>query len=174
MPLLNKGRRLFRLLVSWLIYPDFHNVLINLCNVSYKVVNKIFTKKLRRVMEKLLNPKEIADMVVEEYVLENESFDGSPKTKAPFNPKPSIEVSLEEYENWCHPWKRSLIVKPLRKNLNLQNMDRWVSKRWAKKDMVKVIDLEENFFLVRFFNQEDYSHALFEGSWMIADHYLLI
>ncbi|RYR64793.1 hypothetical protein Ahy_A03g010840 [Arachis hypogaea] len=53
-------------------------------------------------------------------------------------------------------------------------MERWVSKRWAKKDVVRVMNLEENFFFVRFFNQEDYSQALFEGPWMIADHYFLI
>ncbi|KAL4307431.1 hypothetical protein AHAS_Ahas16G0277600 [Arachis hypogaea] len=121
-----------------------------------------------------LNPKETADMVAEEYVQEKESFDASSETETPFNPKPNIEVSLEEYEDWCRPWKRSLIVKPLEKNLNLQAMERWVSKRWAKKDVVRVMDLEENFFLVRFFNQEDYSNALFKGPWMIIDHYLLI
>ncbi|XP_057747489.1 uncharacterized protein LOC130966685 [Arachis stenosperma] len=36
------------------------------------------------------------------------------------------------------------------------------------------MDLEGGFFLVRFSNQDDYVHALFEGPWMIADHYLLI
>ncbi|XP_057724138.1 uncharacterized protein LOC130940104 [Arachis stenosperma] len=53
-------------------------------------------------------------------------------------------------------------------------MERWVLKKWARKDVVRVMDLEENFFLIRFFNQEDYSYALFEGPWMIADHYLLV
>ncbi|RYR25947.1 hypothetical protein Ahy_B02g060002 [Arachis hypogaea] len=113
-------------------------------------------------------------MVAKEYVLKKESFDASPEIETPFNPKPNIKVSLEEYEGWCCPWKRSLIVKPLGKNLNLQAMEMWVSKRWAKKDVVRVMNLEENFFLIRFFNQEDYSHALFKRPWMIADHYLLI
>ncbi|XP_057746892.1 uncharacterized protein LOC130966140 [Arachis stenosperma] len=93
---------------------------------------------------------------------------------APFNPKSTIEVSLEEYEDWCKPCKLSLIVKPLDNVLNLQALDRWVQRRWVKKGSIRVMDLEGKFFLVRFTDQDDYSHALFEGPWMIADHYLLV
>ncbi|RYQ89109.1 hypothetical protein Ahy_B09g095925 [Arachis hypogaea] len=67
-----------------------------------------------------------------------------------------------------------MIVKPFDKSLNLQAMERWVLKKWVRRDIVRVMDLEENFFLIHFSNQEDYSYALFEGPWTIADHYLLV
>ncbi|XP_015955607.1 uncharacterized protein LOC107479996 [Arachis duranensis] len=92
-----------------------------------------------------LNPYEIVEMVSEEYLPEDPSIKSSLEVSNPFNPNPTIEVSLEEYEDWCRPWKFSLIVKPL-----------------------------ENFFLVRLTSQYDYAHVLFEGPWMIADHYLLV
>ncbi|RYQ85079.1 hypothetical protein Ahy_B10g104584 isoform B [Arachis hypogaea] len=95
------------------------------------------------------------------------------ENQAPFNPKPNIEVSLEEYEEWCRPWKFSLIVKPFGKLVNLQAIDQRVQRRWAKKGSIWVMDLVKNFFLVSFGSQEDYGHALFEGPWMIADHYLV-
>ena len=38
------------------------------------------------------------NIVTVEYILEN-----LVKESAPFNPKPKIEVSLEEYDEWCRP-----------------------------------------------------------------------
>ncbi|RYR33997.1 hypothetical protein Ahy_A10g048701 [Arachis hypogaea] len=58
---------------------------------------------------------------------------------------------------------QALIIKPLEKNLNLQTMERWINRRWTKKEAVRVIDLVGGYFIVRFSSQEDYSHALFEG-----------
>ncbi|XP_057730066.1 uncharacterized protein LOC130945353 [Arachis stenosperma] len=116
-----------------------------------------------------LNPQEIVEMVSEDLVM-----DSSIDDEAPFDPKPNIDVSLEKYDEWCRPWKLSLIVMPLRKTFNLQALDRWVQKRWVKKGVIQVMGLAGNVFLVRFMDQDDYAHALFEGPWMIADHYLLV
>ncbi|RYR28867.1 hypothetical protein Ahy_B01g053066 isoform C [Arachis hypogaea] len=121
-----------------------------------------------------LNPDEIVELVAEDYIAKSDPMDMNMENQTPFNPKPNIEVSLEEYEEWCRTWKFSLIVKPLGKLVNLQAIDRWVQRRWAKKGFIRVMDLVGNFFLVSFGSQEDYGHALFEGPWMIADHYLLV
>ncbi|XP_057760878.1 uncharacterized protein LOC130981296 [Arachis stenosperma] len=121
-----------------------------------------------------LNPYEIVEMVTEDYISDEDSMEHMEESQTPFNPNPVIEVSLEEYDEWCRPWKQALIVKPLGKNLNLQTMERWINRRWTKKEAVHVMDLVRGYFLVRFSNQEDYSHALFKGPWMIADHYLLV
>lgn len=45
---------------------------------------------------------------------------------------------------------------------------------WAKKGAVHVMDRNNDFFLVRFKNEGDYKHALFEGPWLVLDHYLLV
>ena len=92
----------------------------------------------------------------------------------PFNPKPNVEVTLEEYDEWCRPQKFSLIVKLLGKRLGFHAMATWIRKVWAKKGDVKILDLTDEFFLVRFANEGDYKHALFEGPWLVADHYLLV
>ncbi|RYR25694.1 hypothetical protein Ahy_B02g059655 [Arachis hypogaea] len=121
-----------------------------------------------------LNPEEIVDMVAEDYLSEEDLMESEEDEKTPFNPMPKIEVTLEEYDQWCRPWKQSLIVKPLGKKLNLPIMERWVNRRWSKKGAVHVMDLEGGYFLIRFSDQGDYAHAFFERPWMIADHYLLI
>ncbi|KAL4314813.1 hypothetical protein AHAS_Ahas15G0122600 [Arachis hypogaea] len=102
-----------------------------------------------------LNPQEIVEIVSEEYAPEDLDVDLSTEDQVPFNPKSTIEVSLEEYEDWCRPWKLSLIVKPLGKTFNLQALDRWVQRRWMKKGSIRVMDLARNFFLVRFADQDD-------------------
>lgn len=39
---------------------------------------------------------------------------------------------------------------------------------------MKITDMASDFFLVRLSSVEDYRHALFEGSWKVADHYLIV
>ncbi|RYR28869.1 uncharacterized protein LOC107648652 [Arachis ipaensis] len=89
---------------------------------SYRdmVVNNGFEK---------LNPDEIVELVAEDYIAKSDPMDMNMENQTPFNPKPNIEVSLEEYEEWCRTWKFSLIVKPLGKLVNLQAIDRWVQRR---------------------------------------------
>lgn len=38
---------------------------------------------------------------------------------------------------------------------------------------MKITDMADDFFLVRLSSMEDYMHALFEGPWKVADHYLI-
>ncbi|QHN86867.1 uncharacterized protein DS421_16g550010 [Arachis hypogaea] len=45
---------------------------------------------------------------------------------------------------------------------------------WEKQDSIEVIDLRNNFFLVKFYSQEDLDYALIEGPLRIFYHYLSI
>ncbi|RYQ99609.1 hypothetical protein Ahy_B07g087554 [Arachis hypogaea] len=74
----------------------------------------------------------------------------------PFDPCPTIPVSKEEFEEWCKPWKSALMVKVLGKRMSFAFMEQRLHRDWANKD------------------EEDYSHALMEGPWMIAGHYLIV
>ncbi|RYR04051.1 hypothetical protein Ahy_B06g083585 [Arachis hypogaea] len=67
-----------------------------------------------------LDPEEIVQMVTEEYESDFEMERYMDESLAPFNPKPVIKVSLEKYDEWCRPWKFSLIVKPLGRNFLLE------------------------------------------------------
>ncbi|KAK7290217.1 hypothetical protein RIF29_04484 [Crotalaria pallida] len=56
------------------------------------------------------SPKEIIQMVSEDlcptWIEEEKALDNCDEMDS----KPKIDVSLEEYEEWCRPWKKSLIV----------------------------------------------------------------
>ncbi|CAN1836499.1 hypothetical protein LINPERHAP1_LOCUS34792 [Linum perenne] len=47
-------------------------------------------------------------------------------------------------------------------------MKRRLDYLWAKSGPIQVSDLSNNFFLVRFASQEDYSTAAFKGPWKLA------
>ena len=70
--------------------------------------------------------------------------------------------------------KFSLIVKLLGKKLRFHAMANWIRRAWAKGGDVKILDLIDEFFLIQFTDEGDYKHALFEGPWLIADHFLLV
>nr|XP_025616677.1 uncharacterized protein LOC112708979 [Arachis hypogaea] len=45
---------------------------------------------------------------------------------------------------------------------------------WSGKGSIDVIDLGHEFYLVKFYSQEDLDYALLEGPWKIYDHYLAV
>ncbi|KAL4372960.1 hypothetical protein AHAS_Ahas05G0034000 [Arachis hypogaea] len=50
-----------------------------------------------------LNPKEIVDLVTEDYLSNKEFMDPVEDILTPFNPKPKLDVTLEKYDKWCRP-----------------------------------------------------------------------
>ncbi|RYR24806.1 hypothetical protein Ahy_B02g058354 [Arachis hypogaea] len=95
------------------------------------------------------------------------------ETTKEFDHCPAIPVSKEEFEEWCKPWKKALIVKLLDKRVGLAFMER-LKRDWVRKGTINVIDMDRDYFLVHFSDDEDYSHALMEGPWMIAGYYLIV
>ncbi|RYR52427.1 hypothetical protein Ahy_A06g027345 [Arachis hypogaea] len=92
----------------------------------------------------------------------------------PFNPCPTIPVSKEEFEEWCKPWKNALIVKVLGKRVSFTFMEQRLRRDWEGKGKIHVIDMNRDYFLVHFSDEEDYAHVLMEGTWMVAGHYLIV
>ncbi|RYR76112.1 hypothetical protein Ahy_A01g000706 [Arachis hypogaea] len=92
----------------------------------------------------------------------------------PFNPCPTIPVSKEEFEEWCKPWKNAFMVKVLGKRITFAFMEQRLHRDWKKKGKIHVIDMNRDYFMVHFADEEDYAHALMEGPWMIAGHYLIV
>ncbi|XP_072053952.1 uncharacterized protein [Arachis hypogaea] len=92
----------------------------------------------------------------------------------PFDLCPVIPVSKEDFDEWCKLWKAVLIVKVLGKRVYLSFMEQRLNRDWVKKGKINVIDMNHDYFLVRFLNKEDYAHALMGGPWMITGHYLIV
>src|SRR3954467_8924873 len=70
------------------------------------------------------------------------------------------------------PWLNSLIVKLVGKPIGYHYLFRRIQAMWRTQDDPLLIDLGNDFFIVKLINREEYERALSEGPWMIGDHYL--
>ncbi|XP_025684571.1 uncharacterized protein [Arachis hypogaea] len=77
-------------------------------------------------------------------------------------------------KNLRHLWWNTLIVKLMGRKISLPVLTRRLESMWGKQGSIEVIDIGNEFFIVKFFSQEDLDYALTEGPWRIFDHYLSI
>lgn len=85
-----------------------------------------------------------------------------------------IPLSDEELNLWSKPWQKTLVVKLMGKKVNFKILEASLQRKWPKKGSIKLVDMADGYFLVHFVAEEDYSFALCEGPWMVADHYLIV
>lgn len=60
------------------------------------------------------------------------------------------------------------------KNVSFKAIENNLQRKWTKKGSTKIVDIPDGYYLVHFSSEEDYSFALYEGPWMIADYYLIV
>ncbi|KAI9088270.1 hypothetical protein K1719_029991 [Acacia pycnantha] len=86
----------------------------------------------------------------------------------------ALKFSAEEYTAWCLPWMNSLIIKVLGASFPTYLIRDRVNRMWRPKDPLKIIPLNNGYYIVSFSNKEDKEYAFQEGPWMIEDHYLIV
>ncbi|CAN1157636.1 hypothetical protein LINPERHAP2_LOCUS21666 [Linum perenne] len=87
---------------------------------------------------------------------------------------PRIHFPPEEKRSFVKPWSKALVVKVIERNFSYGAIKRRLESLWAKHGQIQVSDLSNAFFAVRFSNKDDYSRAVFEGSWKIFDYYITV
>lgn len=87
---------------------------------------------------------------------------------------PSIKVSAAEKKRLSRPWKNAKIVKLLGRSIGYNILLRKLQSLWQPKGQMTVVDLGEDFYLVKFWIEDDLSFVLHGGPWLIFDHYLTI
>lgn len=58
--------------------------------------------------------------------------------------------------------------------IGLKALESRLKQMWAKKREITVIDLVNDFYVIKFNSSYDYEHAIENGPWMIYDHYLMV
>lgn len=81
-----------------------------------------------------------------------------------------IRFSAAKKKSFWKPWKFSLICKVLGRKVGFNYLSSGLHKFWQRKGTMKIIDLENYFYLVKFSAKEDYVSALQRRPWMVADH----
>ncbi|KAJ1389959.1 Ribonuclease H domain [Sesbania bispinosa] len=87
---------------------------------------------------------------------------------------PMVKLSKEERIGACIPWKRAIIIKLLGKRMSLKFLQGRLQRLWQPKERMEVIDIDNDYFLVRFTDWSDLN-KVYEGvPWVIMGHYLVV
>lgn len=73
---------------------------------------------------------------------------------------PNIRRSREERQRIRKPWLKTLILKVLVKRIGFKFLKRRVIQLWNPKGIVSLADLDNDYFLAHFINDEDYETSL--------------
>ncbi|KAJ4837060.1 hypothetical protein Tsubulata_038326 [Turnera subulata] len=72
------------------------------------------------------------------------------------------------------PWERAVIVKLLGRPIGFCALQNKIESLWRPRGPYKIIDLAYNYYIVRFWEESDFQHALIDGPWMILGHVLSV
>ncbi|KAJ4835907.1 hypothetical protein Tsubulata_006170 [Turnera subulata] len=72
------------------------------------------------------------------------------------------------------PWEKAIIVKLLGREIGYRALQIKIQAMWKPTGPFCIIDLEGNFYIIRFWDNFDYLHALTGGPWAIYGHALCV
>ncbi|KAK9209900.1 hypothetical protein WN944_002269 [Citrus x changshan-huyou] len=87
---------------------------------------------------------------------------------------PSITFSVRVHVKLSEPWKNSVVVKLLGHTIGYRALCARLNGMWKSAMGFSVIDLENNYYLVRFRLVGDAMDALTKGPWLVMGHYLMV
>ncbi|KAI9108507.1 hypothetical protein K1719_020391 [Acacia pycnantha] len=87
---------------------------------------------------------------------------------------PTFTFSEKMKKRLYKAWSKAVIVKLLGRNIGYKLLLSILQKLWAKKGVIKLINIGNGFYVVKFTNKMDYMNALTGGPWMLFDHYLTL
>ncbi|KAK8497449.1 hypothetical protein V6N12_016973 [Hibiscus sabdariffa] len=68
----------------------------------------------------------------------------------------------------------TLILKILGRRVGYTTIYNWIIGLWKSSHQIKLIDIENDYYLVKFSLRTDYIHALTKGPWTIFGHYITV
>lgn len=87
---------------------------------------------------------------------------------------PSISFSKKIHAQLVKPWMNAVVAKLLGRTIGYRALCNRLNDLWKMSQGFSVIDLENDFFLVRFKTEGDAHYALTQGPWTILGHYLTV
>lgn len=87
---------------------------------------------------------------------------------------PKVTINDSVFEGLCAPWKDALVVKLLGKRLGYNVLKDRLMRLWKLSSGFDMMDIGNDFYMVKFDVELDRTKVLEEGPWMIFDHYLTV
>ncbi|KAL4297544.1 hypothetical protein GQ457_12G009380 [Hibiscus cannabinus] len=90
------------------------------------------------------------------------------------NGVPTIDFSERVQTLALQSMDLTLVVKVLGRRIGYNTLHNRIYGIWKPTHPLKLIDIENDFFLVKFSDRRDYLKVLTEGTWTILGHYLTV
>ena len=102
------------------------------------------------------------DIDIRDVVIEREGF------------LPAISFSQKVHSQLVKPWESTVVVTLLGRSIGYKVLCNRLEALWNMSYDFSVIDLENNYFLVRFKREFDAQHVFTQGPWIVFGHYLMV
>ncbi|KAJ7978170.1 reverse transcriptase [Quillaja saponaria] len=86
----------------------------------------------------------------------------------------TIRLSREEEREIRKPWRNTLIFKLMGRSIGYNFLLKKLSQMWQPTEPLEIVDIGNEYFVVKLARVEDRIKALEGGPWMIPDHYLTV
>ncbi|XP_019161010.1 PREDICTED: uncharacterized protein LOC109157614 [Ipomoea nil] len=87
---------------------------------------------------------------------------------------PMIRLTKSEIEAIRAPWRKALIIKVMGRRVGYAYLQHRLTSMWKPKGSMDLIAIANEYFLVRFGSVDDLEFSMYEGPWMVLDHYLIM
>lgn len=88
------------------------------------------------------------------------------------DPRFSMGMTSSEKIEARKPSQSNLIIKLIGRRIGYHYLSKKIQVTWKPQSIFTLIDLTNDFFIVKFTIQDDYNNVLLNGSCMIGEHYL--
>lgn len=85
-----------------------------------------------------------------------------------------VKLSKEEKQRIRAPWAKTLIVKVFRRTVGFTFLQSRLLSLWKPMGRIDIVDLGKEFYLVRFYLEDDHDSVLYKGPWFIGENFLSI
>nr|XP_033514387.1 uncharacterized protein LOC117279048 isoform X1 [Nicotiana tomentosiformis] len=86
----------------------------------------------------------------------------------------SVPITLEDKQRIYHPWKYSLIIKLQGRRILHQILKQKIQDLWKISEKFPLIDLGNDYFIVKLQKEENMNLILQKGPWFIYGNFLSI
>ncbi|KAJ8427976.1 hypothetical protein Cgig2_017463 [Carnegiea gigantea] len=87
---------------------------------------------------------------------------------------PTTILTKEEKRQLRKPWRHAIIIRMFDKAMGYLQLKRRLQTKWALKGDFSLIEIDYDYYVMRFANLEDYEHVMTQGPWVLGDNYLVI
>lgn len=85
-----------------------------------------------------------------------------------------VHLAASVMEGLCAPWQDALVIKSLDKSLGYNTMKERLTRLWKLAAGFEIMDIGNDYYMVKFDTEADCMKVREEGPWMIFDHYLTV